>query len=183
MLLLPADIIALLAHFAPLFSRRTWRHVPILVAGALLAPGRRMVSSALRAVGLAHVSTFQTYHRVLNRDRWSSLGVSRILFGLLVNTFAPHGPLVIGIDETIERRRSKKIRASGIYRDPVRSSHSHFVKVRGLRWMCAMLLVPCPLGACRHPPATAVQAAHCLGTSADPAAPPLGTRAPARRGR
>ncbi len=102
MLLLPADIIALLAHFAPLFSRRTWRHVPILVAGALLAPGRRMVSSALRAVGLAHVSTFQTYHRVLNRDRWSSLGVSRILFGLLVNTFAPHGPLVIGIDETIE---------------------------------------------------------------------------------
>jgi len=144
MLLLPADIIALLAHFAPLFSRRTWRHVPILVAGALLAPGRRMVSSALRAVGLAHVSTFQTYHRVLNRDRWSSLGVSRILFGLLVNTFAPHGPLVIGIDETIERRRSKKIRASGIYRDPVRSSHSHFVKVRGLRWMCAMLLVPIP---------------------------------------
>jgi hypothetical protein len=144
MLLLPADIIALLAHFAPLFSRRTWRHVPILVAGALLAPGRRMVSSALRAVGLAHVSTFQTYHRVLNRDRWSSLGVSRVLFGLLVNTFAPHGPLVIGIDETIERRRSKKIRASGIYRDPVRSSHSHFVKVRGLRWMCAMLLVPIP---------------------------------------
>jgi hypothetical protein len=147
MLLLPADIIALLAHFAPLFSRQTWRHVPILVAGALLAPGRRMVSSALRAVGLAHVSTFQTYHRVLNRDRWSSLGrwgVSRVLFGLLVNTFAPHGPLVIGIDETIERRRSKKIRASGIYRDPVRSSHSHFVKVRGRRWMCAMLLVPIP---------------------------------------
>jgi hypothetical protein len=144
MLLLPADIIALLAHFAPLFSRRTWRHVPILVAGALLAPGRRMISSALRAVGLAHVSTFQTYHRVLNRDRWSSLGVSRVLFGLLVTTFAPHGPLVIGIDETIERRRSKKIRASGIYRDPVRSSHSHFVKVRGLRWMCAMLLVPIP---------------------------------------
>ncbi len=144
MLLLPADIIAPLAHFAPLFARRTWRPVPILVAGALLAPGRRMVSSALRAVGLAHVSTFQTYHRVLNRDRWSSLGVSRVLFGLLVNTFAPHGPLVIGIDETIERRRSKKIRASGIYRDPVRSSHSHFVKVRGLRWMCAMLLVPIP---------------------------------------
>jgi DDE superfamily endonuclease len=144
MLLLPADIIALLAHFAPLFSRRAWRHVPALVAGALLAPGQRMVSSALRAVGLAHVSTFQTYHRVLNRDTWSSLGVSRILFGLLLNAFAPFGPLVVGIDETIERRRGKKIRASGIYRDPVRSSHSHFVKVRGLRWICAMLLIPIP---------------------------------------
>lgn len=144
MLLLPADIIALLAPFAPLFSRRTWRHVEVLLVGAILTPGRRMVSSALRAVGLAHVSTFQTYHRVLNRARWSSLGISRVLFGLLVNTFVPHGPLVVGIDETIERRRSRKIRASGIYRDPVRSSHSHFVKVRGLRWICAMLLVPIP---------------------------------------
>jgi hypothetical protein len=143
-LLLPAASIALLAHCAPLFSRRTWRHVPILVAGARLAPGRRMVSSALRAVGLAHVSTFPTDHRVLNRERWSSRGVSRILFGLLVTTFAPHGPLVVGVDEPLERRRSKKMRASGISRDPVRSSHRHFVKGRGLRWMCALLLVPIP---------------------------------------
>jgi hypothetical protein len=103
-----------------------------------------MVSSALRAVGLAHEPMFQTYHRVLNRDRWSSLGVSKILFQLLVTTFAPQGPLVVGLDETIERRRSTKIHASGIYRDPVRSSRSHFVKVRGLRWICAMLLVPIP---------------------------------------
>ena len=147
MLLLPADIVAFLVPFAPLFSRPVWRHVQVLLVGAILAPGRRMVSSALRAVGLAHVSTFQTYHRVLNRAKWSSLGVSRILFGLLVSTFAPPGPLVVGIDETIERRRGKQIAASGIYRDPVRSSHSHFVKVRGLRWICAMLLVPVPWAA------------------------------------
>jgi len=143
-LLLPADIVALLAHFAPLFSRRTWRHVPLLVVGALLAPGRRMASSALRAVNLAHLPTFQTYYRVLNRAVWSSLGASRILLRLLVATFAPAGPLVLGIDETIERRRSQKITATGIYRDPVRSSHSHFVKVNGLRWICVMLLVPIP---------------------------------------
>jgi len=144
MLLLPADILACLAHFAPLFSRRTWRHVPILVVGALLAPGRRMVTSALRAVGMAHAPTFQTYHRLLNRARWSSLDASRILLRLLVTTLAPQGPLIVGIDETIERRRSQKIAATGIYRDPVRSSHSHFVKVNGLRWICLMLLVPIP---------------------------------------
>jgi hypothetical protein len=147
MLLLPADIIALLDSFAPLFSRRTWRHVPILVAGAILAPGRRMVSSALRTVGLGQVRTFQTYHRVLNRASWSSLGASRILLGLLVATFAPTGPLVVGIDETIERRRGPTIAATGIYRDPVRSSHPHFVKVNGLRWVCLMLLVPIPWAA------------------------------------
>jgi hypothetical protein len=144
MLTLPDDIFALLAPFAPLFSRRVWRYVPTLVVGAIVAPGRRMVSSVLRAVGLAQVRHFQNYHRVLSRAVWSSLGASRTLLRLLVTTFAPAGPLVLGIDETIERRRGAKIAAAGIYRDPVRSSRSHFVKVNGLRWVCLMLLVPIP---------------------------------------
>src|SRR5262249_18118561 len=103
-----------------------------------------MVSTVLRTVGLSQERTFQTYHRVLNRAVWSSLGPSRLLLRLLVATFAPSGPVVRGIDETIERRRGAKIAAAGIYRDPVRSSHSHFVKVNGLRWVCLMLLVPIP---------------------------------------
>jgi DDE superfamily endonuclease len=144
MLTLPEDIFALLAPFAPLFSRRVWRYVPVLVVGAIVAPGRRMVSSVLRAVGLAQIRRFQNDHRVLSRATWSSRKASRILLGLLVATFAPEGPLVLGIDETIERRRGKKITAAGIYRDPVRSSRSHFVKVNGLRWISLMLLVPIP---------------------------------------
>jgi hypothetical protein len=87
---------------------------------------------------------FQNYHRVLSRAVWSSLSISRILLMLLVNTFVSKGPVVMGIDETIERRRGAKIKAKGIYRDPVRSSHSHFVKASGLRWLSAMLLVPIP---------------------------------------
>ena len=100
MLTLPDDIVALLAPFAPLFSRRVWRYVPVLVVGALLAPGRRMVSTAWRAVGLGQVRHFQNSHRVLSRAVWSSLGASRILLGLLVATCAPDGPLGLGIDET-----------------------------------------------------------------------------------
>ncbi len=103
-----------------------------------------MVSSTLRVMGLGHCRAFSTYHRVLNRDVWSSLRVSRILLGLLVAAFAPDGPLVIGLDATLERRRGPTISAAGIYRDPVRSSHSHFVKVRALRWVSLMLLVPIP---------------------------------------
>ena len=64
--------------------------------------------------------------------------------GLLVNTFLGTGPVVIGIDETIERRRGQQITAKGIYRDPVRSSKSHFVKASGLRWVSLMLLVNIP---------------------------------------
>src|SRR5579859_8013899 len=147
MLPLPSDMCALLASFAPLFSRRVWRNVPVLVVGALLAPGRRLVSTALRSVGLGQIAHLQNYHRVLNRAVWSSLAASHILLDLLVQTFVPQGPLVFGIDETIDRRRGAKIAAAGIYRDPVRSSHSHFVKVNGLRWVCLMLLVPIPWAA------------------------------------
>ncbi len=144
MLTLPAHIRDRLAPFAPVFSRRVWRYVPTLVGGAILAPGRRMVSATLRVMGLGHCRAFSSYQRVLNRAVWSRLRVSRILLGLLIAAFAPDGPLVIGIDATLERRRGPKIGAAGIYRDPVRSSHSHFVKVRALRWVSMMLLVPIP---------------------------------------
>src|SRR3712207_5031975 len=137
-------MIRVLAPFAPLFSKRVWRHAQVLLAGAILAPGKRTVCSALRAVGLDQEERFHRYHRVLSRASWSSREASRVLLKLLVEAFVPEGPLVVGIDETLERRRGKRITAKGIYRDPVRSSHEHFVKASALRWMCLMLLVPVP---------------------------------------
>jgi hypothetical protein len=144
MLTLPFGMLQALAPFVPVFSHRIWPRVLVLVAGALLAPGKRTVAATLRVMGLAQTPRFERYHRVLNRARWSSLAVSRVLLSLLVAAFAPIGPLLLGIDETIERRRGKRIAAKGIYRDPVRSSHEHFVKASGLRWICLMLLVPIP---------------------------------------
>jgi len=122
MLNLSDTIMAYLLPFAPLFTRPTWRHVPLLVVGAILAPGWRMVSSILRVRGHRDDAAFSTYHRVLNRAVWSSLGASRILLGLLIATFAPDGFLVLGIDETLEHRRGKTITTTGIYCDTVRSS-------------------------------------------------------------
>jgi hypothetical protein len=145
---LPATMIRLLEPFAPLFSKRVFQHVQVLVAGTILAPGRRTVSSALRAMGLDQHKRFHRYHRVLSRASWSSRQVSRILLGLLVEAFVPEGdPLVVGIDETLERRYGKKISARGVYRDPVRSTHENFVKSSGLRWVCVMLLVEVPWAA------------------------------------
>jgi hypothetical protein len=142
---LPTTMVQVLAPFAPLFSKSVFRHVQVLVAGAILAPGRRTVSSALRAMGLDREKRFHRYHRVLSRARWSSREVSGVLLGLLVEAFVCEGdPLVVGIDETLERRYGRKIAARGIYRDPVRSTHENFVKASGLRWVCVMLLVPVP---------------------------------------
>jgi len=137
-------MIQVLAPFAPLFSERVFQHVQLLVAGAILAPGKRTVASALRALGLEQERGFCRYHRVLSRAVWSSREVSGVLLGLLVEAFVPEGPLVLGIDETLERRRGKNICAKGIYRDPVRSSHEHFVKTSALRWVCLVLLTPVP---------------------------------------
>jgi hypothetical protein len=95
-------------------------------------------------MGLGDEKHFVNYHRVLQRAVWSSLAVSRTLLWLLLQTFVGTGPLLIGGDDTIERRRGLKIAARGIYRDPVRSSHSHFVKASGLRWLTLMVLVPIP---------------------------------------
>src|SRR5215218_6127295 len=137
-----------LAPFAPLFSERVFRHARVLLIGAILAPGARTVSSTLRAMGLDREKRFHRYHRVLSRARWSSREVSRVLLGLLVEVFVAEGdPLVVGIDETLERRYGKKISARGVYRDPVRSTHETFVKSSGLRWVCVMLLVEVPWAA------------------------------------
>jgi DDE superfamily endonuclease len=117
----------------------------VLLAGAILAPGKRTVGAALRVMDLGRTEQYQRYHRVLNRAVWSSRKASRVLLGLLVKVFLSEGkPLVIGLDETLERRWGAKIAAKGIYRDPVRSNHGHFVKASGLRWVCLMLLVPVP---------------------------------------
>ena len=144
MLTLPDEYNTLYAYIQPLFSKRVWKLALVLLVGGILAPGKRTVTAALRIMGLSQERHFQNYHRVLNRAVWSNLMLSLVLLRLLLNTFLSNGPVVVGIDETIERRRGEKIRAKGIYRDPVRSSKSHFVKASGLRWISMMLLVKVP---------------------------------------
>jgi hypothetical protein len=141
---LPSRFAAIILAFAPLFLHRSWRHVEVLLIGAILAPGTRTVTGALRITGLSRERRFVNYHRVLNRAVWSPRAASRILLGLLLDAFVPTGPVVLGIDDTVERRRGKRIAAKGIYRDPVRSSDAHFVKASGLRWLSLMLLAPVP---------------------------------------
>lgn len=135
------SLAALMQPFRDAFTTPTWEHVLVLVMGAILVPGRRTVASALRVMGRGHVRHFTNFHRVLNRNKWSAHWLSRRLFIRLVDAFVPDGePVVIGPDDTIERRWGAKIKKRGIYRDPVRSSKGHFVKVSGLRWLSFALL-------------------------------------------
>ena len=116
----------------------------MLLGGAILVPGKRTVTAVLRVMGLGRERCFHKYHRVLSHARGSVLAAGRLLLGELLAELAPTGPVVMGLDDTIERRWGERIAARGIDRDPVRSSRGHFVKTSGLRWLSLMLLAPVP---------------------------------------
>jgi hypothetical protein len=137
-------MIGVVGSFAPLFSQPVWRHAQVLLVGTLLCRGARTVASVLRVVGLKSEKRFGKYHRVLSRARWSGLMGARILLGLLVALLPCGWPVLVGIDETVERRQGRKIKAKGVYRDAVRSSEKHVVKCLGLKWVSMMLLLPLP---------------------------------------
>src|SRR6476619_6668672 len=89
---LPPAMLALLAPFAPLFGRRVWPHAVVLVVGTLLAPGKRMVTAALRVLGLAWFVwrqlevTFEETRRHLGVEtqrQWSEQAIRRTTPALL----------------------------------------------------------------------------------------------------
>jgi hypothetical protein len=143
---LSADLLSLIVVFQPLFTKPTWENAKALLLGALLARGKRTVTACLRVVGLGDEEHFQNYHRVLNRARWNALDAARILFGLILTVFAcaMDEVIVLAADDTIERRRGKKIKQLGCYRDPVKSSRKHVNRCFGLRWLSMAVLVKAP---------------------------------------
>lgn len=142
MIILPTEIMTILAPFRQIFSRRIWCWVQILTVGAILAPGKRTVTSVLHVMGLKDEPQFQNYHRVLNRACWSPLAVSQVLLNLLVKVFVPADqPLLLAGDETLERRWGRRIRAKSIFRDNAHSSKKYHHFTPGLRWVCLMMMV------------------------------------------
>jgi DDE superfamily endonuclease len=138
-------IILVLAPFALLFSHRVWHHAQTLLLGAMLAPRARTVTAALRVMGLSCERHFTNYHRVLNRATWSARQGGRIMLGLLVACLVPsRAPIVLGADDTVERRSGRQITAKGAYRDAVRSTKKHVIHCFGLKWVSMMLLVQVP---------------------------------------
>jgi len=189
-------LVRLLTVFAPAFTAPTFAHALTLIYGTILAPGRRTVTAALRAIGRDDERHFTTSHRVLNRAAWSPLALSRILLSLLVAAFVgADAPLLLVIDDTLERRYGRRVADKARYHDPVRSSSGHVVTTSGVRWLCVCALVRVPwsrrpLGApfphralphSRRQRAARQAASHRPGAggAAHPPHPPLATRSAA----
>lgn len=142
---LPAEIIPVLAHFAPIFTAPTYQKAVVLVVGTILAKGRRTVTSALRAVGQEQAPGWAKYHHVLNRAQWSGLQASHVLLHLLVATLVAASAIVtVAVDETLERRWGPQIRKRGHWRDSLASSKKVNVSSSGLRWLVFAVVVNVP---------------------------------------
>lgn len=143
-----AEIISVLSIFAVAFTAPTYIKSLTLLYGTIMAPGRRTVAAALRMVGLAEDQHFANYHRVLNRDHWSPMLLSKLLLALLIQTFLTAGaPLILLVDDTLERREGKKIHYKSWFHDAVLSTATKVVTSLGLRWICLAILVPVPWSA------------------------------------
>ena len=121
---LPPIILSLLANFAGVFTCPTWKNAQTLLIEAILCPCKRTVSSALRVMGLANATNFSKYHRVLNGSKWDSWQFVKISLGLLLPLIPKDWPILVAMDETVERRKGKRIVAKGCYRDSCRSTKS-----------------------------------------------------------
>ncbi len=152
---LPPSFLAWLSPFLAAFSRRTRSTTAALATGALLAVGPRTVTNCLRALGLAeHPSAnpsgfagFTAFHRMLNRNAWSGLALARTLLHMIVAAFVPSGPIIIGLDHTLERRRGPRIGPAGRFYDANLRADLPKPTSRGLRWLSAMVLVEVPFAA------------------------------------
>lgn len=143
-LALPTVVISTLLPFAQLFSNQVFQKAHLLCVGAILCQGSRQISKILTVLGMADHQRFEAYHRFLNRDKWNPLLGAKILLGLLIALMPSHQDLIIVVDDTIERRKGKKIKAKGWYRDAVRSSQKHVVTCLGLKWLSLCLIIKLP---------------------------------------
>ncbi len=114
-----------------------------LFMGCILCTGSVTICAALRAVGLVSDRSYGRFHRLLNRSRWNMLRASNMLLRMIVDAF-PSTILTFSVDDTIERRRGKKIRAKGIFKDPVGTGSGKPTTCSGLRWTPVMILIRIP---------------------------------------
>ena len=144
-LTLPQEVAEILEAFAVLFAQtRSWQHAQVLLVGLLLCHGKRTISRILQVMGLSDEQHYANYYRILNRVRWSARTGAKLLLKLLVERLLGDAPLVIGLDDTLERRWGKQIAGLGRYRDPVRSTSNKVVSCSGLKWVVMQILMPVP---------------------------------------
>jgi hypothetical protein len=141
---LPCSIVSFLSNFSPLFSKPVHQKFSSLLQAHILSKGVRTVTELLKHLGLRDAKNFSIYHDFFNKNKWSSLEGSKILFQKIISMFSKNEEIQIAIDTTVERRKGPKIKSLNIQRDATRSTKSRKVLVPGLLWLVCTVQIKLP---------------------------------------
>jgi hypothetical protein len=114
----PASLMTLLAVFSPLFTAPSFRTFTALCCGFLAQSGKRTVCGMLTGARLSRLWSHDRAHYFFSRARWNpddvGIAAAKLVIGLLV----PDGePVEVLIDDTLFRRRGKKVWAASWFHD------------------------------------------------------------------
>ena len=144
MLSLPSAAEFLFLSLSVAFTQPTFQRVVPLLVGAILAMGRRTVTSILWTMrGIVHGHP-STYHRVFSRAPWSLWPLGRLLASAVLRLIPEEEPVLVPMDDTTAQHRGKKVHGKGCHHDAVRSSRSHIVSRWGHRWVVLAISVKLP---------------------------------------
>src|SRR5580693_3382457 len=139
----PASLRTLLPGLAPLFTAPSFRTFYGLACGFLAQTGKRTVCGMLAGAGLTGSWSHDRAHRFFFRARWNpdqlGLAVAQLVVALLV----PAGePVTVAIDDTLFRRRGKKVWAASWFHDG--SAPGPAKTGFGNNWVIAAIVVKLP---------------------------------------
>jgi DDE superfamily endonuclease len=140
---LPGALTRVLATFRPCFTAPTFEAFTMMVAGLFAQPVRRTVCGMLTGAGLAQTWHHSRAHRFFSAARWNPQQVGPLLAGLIVTQLLAAGaPITLAVDDTLFRRRGKKVHAAGWFHD---GSAAGKVKLGfGNNWVVIAIIVTLP---------------------------------------
>jgi SRSO17 transposase len=131
-------------EFAPVFTAPSFENFCVIVLGWLLCQGRRTVTEVICAAGLNGVRHHSAFHRFFSRARWALDETGRVVALMAVALLAPDGPVLLAVDDTLCRKRGRKIFGVGMHHDPLLSSRKVSVMHSGHSWVVLALVVKLP---------------------------------------
>jgi hypothetical protein len=141
---LVASFLSLVQPLSCVFTAPSFQSFLQLLPGFLFAP-RKTVTSLIRSSGCLHLKHFSSYHRLFSSARWSLDRLGLTLFRLLLPWC--EALIELTLDDTLARKRGKKVWGAGMHHDPLLSSKKKTVLNYGHSWvvLCVALRFPfCP---------------------------------------
>ena len=126
---------ASIQQFASCFTKPSFQTFGVIVTGWLLGHGRRVVTRILLAGDGLKVKTFSCYHRFFSQARWTVDAVARVMLALVLKFIPDDAPIVVAVDDTLNRKTGKRIWAAGMHHDPLLSTARRAVFSFGHNWV------------------------------------------------